>query len=72
MYVLLYTDNRQVRGQRKATRRGLSTLLAFAKRQPIWALYKATHKGRAFHNATDPAFLICHNDPYWHNALKEH
>lgn len=62
-YILLYTDKRQVRGMIKGRK---APLLAFAKRQPIWALYKAYHNGRPFHNGTDPNYLICHDDPYWH------
>ena len=33
-----------------------------------WAVYHPFVKGRPFHNATDPAFLVEHNNsPYWLN-----
>jgi hypothetical protein len=66
-YILLYTDKRQCRGQRKGTKHAL---LAFAQTQPKWALYKLYHRGRIFHNATDPDYLVAHDDPYWQNAQR--
>lgn len=34
-----------------------------------WAIYRDFYKGRPFHNATDPDYLIAHDDPYWHNVF---
>jgi hypothetical protein len=34
----------------------------------FWSIYRPMFKGRNFHNATDPDFLIEHNnDPFWLN-----
>ena len=33
-----------------------------------WAIYRPYVNGRPFHNATDPDYLIEHNDPYWRNV----
>jgi len=70
--VLLYTDTIRCRGQFTGTERQCRAFLArWAGRLDDWALYKAYHQGRPFHNATDERYLIDHDDPFWRNVRGE-
>jgi len=72
-YVLLYTDNRQCRTSRSGSLRQCRAVVRQLQgRVTDWAIYKASHKGRAFHNSTDSLFLVEHDDGYWHNTRFGH
>ena len=64
--ILLYTDTAHCRGMRRGR---YHELLRYALEQRTlrWAIYEEYRRDERFHNATDSAFLVDHDDAYWHN-----
>ena len=66
--VLIGSDQLCCRTMYTGTMRKVKQMAA-ANNLKHWAIYRQYVNGRIFHNATDPAYLVEHNnDPFWLNT----